>query len=141
MAVFVIDASATLPWCFEDETTPWTEMLLDSLRGGAEAIAPAHWMTEVSNAMCMAVRRHRLAPHQPRLLLDLLAALPISIEPPLTNLQARETVELAMRLGLTVYDGAYLELAKRRGVTLATLDQRLRAAATNDGVEIYDPMI
>ena len=36
---------------------------------------------------------------------------------------------MADRFGLTIYDAAYLELANRRGLPLATLDGELRAAA------------
>jgi len=61
-AGFVADASATLPWCFEDEATAATEALLERLRAGEPAIEPAHWPTEVMNALIMAVRRGRIDP-------------------------------------------------------------------------------
>jgi len=57
---FVVDASATLPWCFEDEATAWTEHLLDRLGEGEQVSAPAHWPIEVSNALLMAVRKKRI---------------------------------------------------------------------------------
>ncbi len=51
MARLVLDASATLTWCFEDEATPWTDALLASLRAGDEAIVPLHWSAEVANTL------------------------------------------------------------------------------------------
>jgi len=56
----VLDASATLPWCFEDEATPETEALLDDLRDGSFAVVPAHWATEVMNGLLVAQRRGRI---------------------------------------------------------------------------------
>jgi hypothetical protein len=55
MSGFVTDASATLPWCFADEATPWTEALLDRLQGGEEVLVPAHWPIEVMNGLAMAI--------------------------------------------------------------------------------------
>ena len=60
MPGFVIDASATLPCCFAEEATPWTEGLLDRLQGGEEVRVPAHWPIEVMNGLIMAVRRKRI---------------------------------------------------------------------------------
>ena len=62
MAAFVIDASATLPWCFADEATEATNAVLTHLRTGDEAIVPAHWPLEVANALLIAVRRKRISP-------------------------------------------------------------------------------
>lgn len=54
MSLFALDTSATLPWCFTEEATAATEALLDRLRSGDQAIAPAHWPAEVMNALAMA---------------------------------------------------------------------------------------
>jgi hypothetical protein len=54
---FVIDASATLPWRFADEATPWTEALLDRVEAGEDALVPAHWPIEIINSLLMAQRR------------------------------------------------------------------------------------
>jgi predicted nucleic acid-binding protein len=56
MAVFVPDASATLAWCFEDETSDWTESLLARLKSGDTAVVPQHWPVEVANTFLVAVR-------------------------------------------------------------------------------------
>jgi predicted nucleic acid-binding protein len=64
---FVIDASVTLPWCFEDEATEWTEALLDRLSAGEVAFAPAHWPVEVSNGLLTAIRKKRTEPERAEL--------------------------------------------------------------------------
>ena len=51
MSAFIVDASATLPWCLPDEATPWTEALIDCLKGDDTATVPAHWPNEVSNGL------------------------------------------------------------------------------------------
>src|SRR5438876_9245921 len=61
------DASVALAWCFEDEATNWTEEFLERLRQGDRIIVPAHWATEVANALLMGVRRKRIKPEQPQL--------------------------------------------------------------------------
>jgi predicted nucleic acid-binding protein len=136
MVTFVADASVTLPWCFEDEATAWTDGLLDRLRGGDRIAVPAHWPTEISNGMLMALRRKRIQPGRPELFWNELAILPIQVEPPLSPTQAKAVLALCMQYGLTVYDAAYLELAKRKGLLLATLDAALIKAAPLEGVAL-----
>lgn len=134
MAAFIVDASVTLAWCFEDEGTAWTDSLLDRLRGGDRITVPAHWPTEGSNGLLMGVRRHRIQSNRPEQFWDELAILPIDVESPLIPAQAKAVLALATHHGLTVYDAAYLELAKRRSLSLASLDTALLAAAGSAGV-------
>lgn len=134
MPLFVADASATLAWCFEDEATPWTEGLLERLRRGDRIIVPAHWPTEVSNGLLVAVRRKRVKPGQPALFWEELGRLPIDVEPALNVSQAKAVLALAEKHGLTIYDAAYLELALRHQLSLGTLDDDLRKAAKAEGV-------
>lgn len=136
MAIFVADASVVLPWCFEDEATAWTDGLLDRLRAGDGILVPAHWPTEISNGMLIALRRKRIQPGRPELFWDALAVLPIEVEPPLSLLQAKHVLLLCAQYGLTVYDAAYLELAKRKTLPLATLDMDLKRAAAAEGVPL-----
>src|SRR5438105_1545562 len=82
MPVFVLDASVTLPWRFEDEATPWTEGLLDRIEGGEEVRVPSHWPLEVANALLVARRRGRVSAEQVSEFIEDLAALPIRLEPP-----------------------------------------------------------
>lgn len=136
MAVFVVDASVALAWCFEDEATTWSEELLERLRRGDRISVPAHWGAEVANALLMAVRRKRIKPEQPQLLWEELLLLPIDTEPALTTARGKEVLALGEKHSLTVYDAAYLELAHRNGFPLATLDSDLRKAAQAEGVPL-----
>jgi predicted nucleic acid-binding protein len=131
---FVSDASVTLSWCFEDEATPWTDGLLDRLRSGDQILVPAHWPTEISNGLLMALRRKRIQPDRPALFWDELAILPVEVEPPLLPEQAKAVLLLSEQHGLTAYDAAYLELAKRKGLPLATLDSALLRTAPLENV-------
>ena len=133
---FVVDASATLPWCFPDEATPSTEALLDRVAAGEQAIVPAHWLTEVSNALLMAIRRRRIDLIRAERFLDKLAALKIAIEPPVSMSQAQTTLALSIKHNLTFYDAGYLDLVIRTALPLATLDGALIKAARAEGISI-----
>jgi predicted nucleic acid-binding protein len=136
MAGFITDASATLPWCFADEATPWTEALLDRLKNGEEVLVPAHWPIEVMNGLVMAVCRKRIDPDRVVRFADDLASLPIRIEPPHLPAAWGAVVQVATKHKLTIYDAAYLELVQRTGLPLATLDGDLRKAALAEGVPL-----
>jgi len=139
MARWVPDASATLTWCFEDEAMAWTDALLADLRAGDEAMVPAHWPAEVANALLIAVRRGRITRQKAnRFFLDL-RALPIRIDPESSETVFDQVFKLAEKYSLTVYDAAYLELAIREGLPLATLDNELRKAARASGVPLAGP--
>ena len=134
--MFVVDASMTLAWCFEDETTDTTQAVLRRLfvEGG---IAPGHWPVEVVSGLLSADRRDRLAEGRLAAARTVLGALPVDIVA--IDLEgALLTLDAARRLGLTAYDAAYLELARSRGLGLATLDQRLAAACRTVGVPLVD---
>ena len=138
MARLVPDASATLTWCFEDEAMPWTDALLADLRAGDEAMVPAHWPAEVANALLIAVRRGRISREKAnRFFLDL-RALPIRIDPESSETVFDQVFKLADKYNLTVYDAAYLELAIRYRLPLATLDKDLRNAARAAGVPLVE---
>src|SRR5271169_5521160 len=126
---FVIDASATLPWCFADEATEATNAVLTRLRSGDGAIVPAHWPVEVANALLIAVRRKRISPEDAHQFLVDLESLPIRVETTTRNLVRAAVFPLAEQYGLTVYDAAYLELAMRESTPLMTLDNDLRKVA------------
>ena len=138
MPGFVADASATLPWCFEEEGTPATEALLERLRSGDTALVPAHWPTEVMNGLIMAVRRGRIGPETASRFARDLGALPIRIESPLSPGDWDAVIRVATEYKLTVYDAAYLELAKRIALPLASLDGDLRKAAQAAGLVLME---
>lgn len=127
---FVLDSSVALSWCFEDERTPATAALLDRVAEHG-AVAPALWPLEVLNGLAMAERRKRIDRAQREKLSGYLRDLPVAIDEDTVVQVWDVTAALAARHGLTVYDAAYLEVAQRLGLPLATLDDALRAAARN----------
>ena len=138
MAAFVIDASATLPWCFADEATQATNALLARLRTGDDAIVPAHWALEVANALLIAVRRRRISAQDAHQFLDDLESLPIRVDATSGNYVRARVFPLAEQLSLTAYDAAYLDLAIRENLPFATRDQDLRRAALGAGVPLVE---
>ena len=136
MAFFVVDASAALAWCFEDEASGFTDGLLERLRQGDRILVPAHWPTEILNGLLVASRRKRIKADQPALFWEEIVRLPIETETALDPLQARTVLALGEKHHLTVYDAVYLELAHRRQLPLASLDGDLRRAAQIEGVAL-----
>ena len=132
----VLDASVAVAWCFEDESTPFTEGVLDLLSAGTEVLAPAIWPFEVANALFVAERRKRITLAQVTALLRRIAGLPISIEPVETRRALEQVLAVARQQNLTEYDAAYLELALRTGLPLATLDANMKQAAKLAAVEL-----
>ena len=138
MSGFVPDASVTLPWCFDDEATPWTESLLDRLVQGEAAIVPAHWPLEITNGLLIALRRGRVHSEKVREFIRDLSNLPIQIENPWYPSAWSPVLALGQQHRLTAYDAAYLELAQRTGLPLATLDSDLQKAARAIGVSLLE---
>jgi predicted nucleic acid-binding protein len=129
----VIDASVALAWVFGDEHHDAAWQIVDRLREGP-AWVPSHFHLEVGNGLLSGLRRGRLTPDQTRTAVVALGALPIEVDLETSSRAFSETWPLAARHGLTTYDAAYLELAIRRGLPLATLDERLVSAARAEGV-------
>lgn len=132
---FVLDNSVALAWCFEDEQTPAVMALLDRLTETG-AVAPLLWPLEALNGLLAAERRRRLDAARRAELAGFLRELPISLDPGTAERAWDATVGLAERHRLSVYDAAYLELAQRRKLPLASLDRDLVAAALAAGVEV-----
>ncbi|MGH3630006.1 MAG: type II toxin-antitoxin system VapC family toxin [Sciscionella sp.] len=129
----VFDSSATLAWIYSDETSEAIRRAFDLLAENG-AWVPCLWRLEVANILEMGVRRGRHdAAFRDATLADL-ALLPISLDPETDRQAWGATARLASRHRLTLYDAAYLELAQRRGLPLATLDRGLRSAAGDEGV-------
>jgi len=134
---FVVDASAALAWCFEDEGSEHADGWLAQLATSG-AIAPAIWPLEVANGLRSAERRGRLATGELAQAAALLLSLPVRVEAVSTADALGDVADLARRLDLSVYDAAYVALARQRGLPLATLDGRLREAGTRAGVELLE---
>jgi predicted nucleic acid-binding protein len=135
---FVLDNSVALAWCFQDEQTPDLLALLDRV-AETGAIAPLLWPLEALNGLLMAERRRRLTSQQRATLAALLHDLPITLDDETATRAWTETATLAERFALSLYDAAYLELAHRRRLPLATLDRPLRTAAATLGLPLLPP--
>ena len=128
MSVFVLDCSVAAAWLFEDEATAETDALLDQLANGA-ALVPLHWRLELGNVLVQAERRERITPAQVAASVEFVNRLPIEVDAETDTRSFREVLALARSTNLTTYDAAYLELALRRGLSLATQDRALVRAA------------
>lgn len=130
---FVLDASTALAWCFRDEKSELASHALDRLET-MEAWVPAIWSLEVANGLLTAERRKRISASEASKAMRLLLSLPIIPDPA----ERERDFEVAWRIArthqLSAYDAAYLELAIRNNVPLATLDESLRAAAQKEGL-------
>jgi len=132
--MFVVDASITLAWCFEDAMTTATEAVLERLvlEGG---IAPAHWPLEVANGLRFAWSSGRVTDDTIGRARDIVRQLPVEVRPVETS-TALHLVEPARHHDLTVYDAAYLGIGESLGLGIATLDERLAAACRTVGVPL-----
>ncbi len=129
----VLDASLTLSWYFDDEVKPAGDAVLARV-GANGAFVPSLWRIEVANALQVALRRKRIDKDFRSRALRHLEILPITVDRETDTFVWSATLDLADRFDLTVYDAAYLELAHRRNLPLATLDKELIVAARALGV-------
>ena len=136
MSAFILDTSVSMAWCFEDETNPYSESLLARLEADQEALVPSLWPLEVANALVVAKQRGRVTETQIIGFLEDLGEFAIRVDTQGIDRALTEVRFLAEQYQLTSYDAAYLELAMRTGVPLATLDEQLRQAALAAGVSV-----
>jgi predicted nucleic acid-binding protein len=133
--LIVLDASVTLAWIHEDERTPQVVSIArQSVKSGV--IVPSLWASEIANALLMASRRKRMTEAGLNEALATLRRLRLSFDHTPHDLVWRQVLPLAMKHSLTVYDATYLELAIRKQLPLATLDEDLAAAARAENLEI-----
>jgi predicted nucleic acid-binding protein len=129
---FVVDASVAATWMYKDEDHPDAAYAFDLLRAEV-ALAPAIWWFEVRNLMVTGERRQRFTRDEVEALRKSLAVLPVEID---RDPDEDRVFDLARRHRLTIYDAAYLELALRHRLALASLDRALIAGATAEGVQL-----
>jgi predicted nucleic acid-binding protein len=131
----VLDSSITVAWYFDDERTDAVDAVLTQVTESG-AVVPSLWRLEVANALHMSVKRKRIDAAYRDVSLDALRSLAIETDGETNEHAWSATLRLAERFGLTLYDAAYLELAQRRGLPLATLDRDLRKAGDAVGVTL-----
>jgi predicted nucleic acid-binding protein len=124
-----------MSWCFANESTPFTRGVL-ALLATTYAEVPTLWTFEVANVLAIAERRQRITSTVADEFMRTLAGLDIRVEQAAPPVDGKVLLPLVRRLGLTAYDAAYLELAKRKGLPLATLDTDLIRAAQADGIAL-----
>ena len=129
----VLDNSVALAWCFADAQTPAIMAVLDRVTETG-AVAPQSWPVEALHGLLAAERRGRISAKLRARLAGFLQALPITIDAAMAERAWAATAPLAERHGLTAYDAAYLELALRLALPLASTDAALVAAAREEGV-------
>lgn len=132
--MFVLDASIARSWLFPDEEQIESEALLTALRR-ERAIVPGHFHVETGDALLTGRRRGRMSADQFERARILIADLPVDVDPVGPAAALDTALEIAWQASLTLYDAAYLELALRKKLPLATRDRDLRSAARALGVE------
>ncbi len=133
----VLDNSMAIAWSFEDESDAYADGVLDRL-ASMSAVVPASWPLEVANALLMGERRKRSTEAETIKWTGILASLPIVVDDETSSRAWTDTLSLARGHGLTANDAAYMELAIRRHLPLASIDAKLKAAATAIGVALLD---
>lgn len=131
MPGFVVDASVSAAWFLPDEATPFTEAALQAT-AAVEVWVPALWLLEVGNLLLSAQRRKRIGAAKRRELVGAAAALRLRVDREPVSMV--ELDALAARHKFSAYDAAYLELAVRRSLPLATVDAALMSSLAAAGV-------
>lgn len=135
MPFCVLDCSATISWLMPDESSGF--YLLDKIAEEGAGV-PSLWTLEIGNILLIAERKKRITREQRQKAIHILKQLPITIDAMTTHHAWLETMELAEKYNLPLYDATYLELSIRRSLPLATFDKLLKAAAklANTSLEI-----
>ena len=135
MTAFVLDSSIALSWCFDNESSDAAYRLLDRIRAEPAAV-PNLWHVEVANVLALAERRRRITLAESAEFISLLESLQISVDDETSSRAFNRVLDVAREERLTAYDAAYLELAMRLGVPLASKDGDLCDAADRVGVTV-----
>ena len=136
MSGVVVDASVALAWCFPDEASEYADRVLVALKGQT-LVVPAVWGLEIANALLTGERRMRLKRPETLRFVALLEGLSILQDGLAVSESVNNVLPLARDYGLSAYDAAYLEVAIRHDVPLATLDRNLQKAAKRAGIRIF----
>jgi predicted nucleic acid-binding protein len=135
--VFVVDASITLAWCFTDEATEKSQALLRRVIDDG-CMAPGIWPIECANILIAAERTGRVSAADLKENIAKLQSLDVEVDDEMPARSFTDILHLARQHRLTSYDAAYLELALRRKLPLATKDKQLQETARRAGVALID---
>lgn len=128
MKDFVLDCSVAISWILPDEYSDYAEKILTFL-DEKQAIVPSIWYLEIANVLTVSERRGRMTQVQTQQALSLLESLNIVMDKETEAKALNVTLNLAREQNLASYDAAYLELAIRLGIPLATSDNKLISVA------------
>ena len=131
----ILDSSVTLAWLYGDELSPAAQKVFDQVVATGAQV-PSLWRLEVANSLQGGIRRGRISKEFRDAALTDLGLLDIVIDSDTHTFAWTTTLRLSERCDLTLYDSAYLELAQRLELPLATLDQELRAAGSALGLTL-----
>jgi len=131
----VLDASVAFAWCFQNESTAASDRVLERLEA-EDASVPSIWHLEIANVLALSERRERITPARSTEFVALLESLMITVDEETSIRALGRVLDLARSERLSAYDAAYLELAMRLGVPLATKDKALGDAAERLGVTV-----
>lgn len=131
----VLDASAALAWAYQDEMTAAARQILDHVTNNG-AWVPAMWRLEIANGLNTGIRLGRIDADYRDEVLATLSLHDIRMDGETWNAAWGTILRIADRFGLTLYDAAYVELAQRRSLPLATFDRMMQAAARGIGLEV-----
>jgi predicted nucleic acid-binding protein len=135
---FVLDASVALAWLVDKPVSHYAIHVRNSLDAGARGLVPALWHLEMANGLVVATRRKDLNADDVNKGVEFIEQMLVyAIESDADPVSVRSVFATARTHQLSAYDAVYLDLARREGLPLATLDQRLRAAAKTAGVELF----
>jgi len=141
MIGLVLDASVALGWFLPGEIKDEDHAVRKMIEGGAVACVPSIWALEVANALLVAERRKRISQTDSATAWGALRKLPIEADAETGQRAGGDILALARQQQLSAYDAAYLELAMRRGVPLASLDEVIRVAARRLSVPLLPEMV
>ena len=130
---FVLDNSVACGWFLENQATHYTEAIARRLEDD-QAFVPQLWEPELTNVLRTACLKQRLTAQAAQQVLERIGSLPITVDRQASR--PSEILALALRFGLSSYDAAYLELALRLQLPVATLDGPLRDAAVASGAGV-----
>ncbi|HSZ19599.1 MAG TPA: type II toxin-antitoxin system VapC family toxin [Candidatus Acidoferrum sp.] len=136
MKGIVIDASVALAWCFPDEANDYADSVLLALESQS-VIVPAIWGLEITNALVVGERRKRIRQPEVRRFVELLNGLSVVEDGQPFADTASNVLPMAREYDLSAYDAAYLDVAVRHEIPLATFDATLHTACTLAGIKIF----
>lgn len=123
-------------WCFEETSTPYAEAILEEMVNGAEAIVPVLWLYEVVAVLSKSQRNGSMTSEKAAGFLEDLQSFSITVDEEGFGLVFTDVHRLAVQHRLSGYDACYLELAIRKGIPIATLDDDLQKATAASGVKL-----